>query len=483
MRGMLDCRLMAAVLAVSLVGVAAIAAEPAPAPGTPAAAPAKTNVAPAAAAPESTDPLDAIKQPTDWLKLGADLRLRQEYLDDATTMSDEVKNHEQDYSRFRARAWATITPADNLTINNRWTWEGRYWLQPEAAEGWQTSYIICDQLNLQVKNLFDSKSTLTVGRQDIIMNEGWLVLDGTPLDGSRTIFFDAIRLQMQLPDKKSSLDMSVLQTHQDPEAWFPAIGNTATYPNGHGEPSLVEQNEFGVIADYKYTVDKGTNFDAFYIYKNNDQELANGDQGEIHALGGRAEHAFNDNLSARAQGVYEFGNDRTPYTTPGRLNAWGATSRVTYAFKDTWDQKLGFDLEYLSGDDPGSQTNEGFDPLWGRWPQWSEMYANTWATETHGRPGEQTNLIRVGPNWEANPTKQLNLSAAYYALFAPEDANSGITADGNFRGNYFQAVAKYKFNSHLTGHLWGEYFFPGNFYSDSNQSEAVFLRVELNLTL
>ncbi len=35
--------------------------------------------------------------------------------------------------------------------------------------------------------------TATVGRQDIIEGVGWLVMDGTPLDGSRTVYFDAAR--------------------------------------------------------------------------------------------------------------------------------------------------------------------------------------------------------------------------------------------------------------------------------------------------
>ena len=37
-----------------------------------------------------------------------------------------------------------------------------------------------------------------IGRQDLFLGNGWLVGDGTPLDGSRTFYFDAIRATLPL---------------------------------------------------------------------------------------------------------------------------------------------------------------------------------------------------------------------------------------------------------------------------------------------
>ena len=40
----------------------------------------------------------------------------------------------------------------------------------------------------------------------------------------------------------------------------------------------------------------------------------------------------------------------------------------------------------------------------------------------------------------------------------------------------------YDFNAHVSGHLWLEYFIPGDFYA-SNASNAIFFRWELMFKL
>jgi len=80
----------------------------------------------------------------------------------------------------------------------------------------------------------------------------------------------------------------------------------------------------------------------------------------------------------------------------------------------------------------------------------------------------------------------LDLSANYYALFAPQsvptrEASATLFSNnGNFRGHFFQAVLKYKFSPHLSGHLWGECLFPGDYYA--NRDPMPFLRAEVALT-
>ena len=105
------------------------------------------------------------------------------------------------------------------------------------------------------------------------------------------------------------------------------------------------------------------------------------------------------------------------------------------------------------------------------------------AENVMNRVAPVTNLIRVGPSWEANPTQKLTLSAAYYGLFANDrNNNNGFLGNGYFRGQLITAVAKYKFNRYVSGHLWAEYLIPGDYYNEDNRDNAVFLRAELNLT-
>jgi hypothetical protein len=121
------------------------------------------------------------------------------------------------------------------------------------------------------------------------------------------------------------------------------------------------------------------------------------------------------------------------------------------------------------------------------------MY-NIYSYVQETRVGQTANLIRFGPTWTLTPMPKMDLSASYYLLLADQDkptrdlSNTGIigpspspfTGTGNDRGQYLQATLKYKFNQHLSGHLWSEFLFPGDFYV--NHSLITFLRAEVMLT-
>jgi hypothetical protein len=102
------------------------------------------------------------------------------------------------------------------------------------------------------------------------------------------------------------------------------------------------------------------------------------------------------------------------------------------------------------------------------------------------RIGQEANMQRFGPTWTITPLNKLDFSASYFAMFAPNDtatraANPALfSGDGNFRGHFTQAFLKYKFNAHVSGHLWSELFFPGDYYT--SRTTAYFLRAELYFT-
>jgi hypothetical protein len=105
------------------------------------------------------------------------------------------------------------------------------------------------------------------------------------------------------------------------------------------------------------------------------------------------------------------------------------------------------------------------------------------------RVADNSNLIRVGPGYSITPIKNLTYTIDYFALFADQSYNnSSATASnaslfnkgGNFRGHFLQTILKYKFNQHLSGHLWGELLFPGDYYT--SRQENAFFRAEILLT-
>jgi len=463
------------------------------------------TAAPAASAkaPESVPPLSSteqlikdIKNPVSWLNWGGDFRIRDEFFNNSTSLNEKDPLHEQNYLRFRARVWASIVPVKDLSINARLATESREYfdqsnsgLYNKGHTGLMFTYGILDNLNVQMRNIGDVL-TVTAGRQDIQLGDGWLVMDGTPRDGSSTLYFDAARLTFNLPEEKTVVDVIGIDQNARANAVIGTINN--------GNFGLCDQNEKGAIVYASNKLIKQANLDAYFMYKHDDRlnnapAIASGDDANIFTLGGRVSGAFmEDHLRYSAEGAYQFGEKSDPNLRDAQaangaerhLNSFGVNSRLVYAAKDKLDNQVGLYYEYLTGDNPNTKTDEAFDVLWGRFPRWSEDL-NIYGTPNEWRVGQIGNVHRFGPGWAITPLTNLTYSLNYYALWADQStdtraSNPALFANGGFRGHFLQTVLKYKFNAHLQGHLWYEILFPGEFYA--SREPMTFVRAELLFT-
>jgi hypothetical protein len=167
------------------------------------------------------------------------------------------------------------------------------------------------------------------------------------------------------------------------------------------------------------------------------------------------------------------------------LSAFGVNSRLSYLFNDEMANQVFLSYEFLSGDNPSTGNDEMFDVLWGRWPRWSELY-NIYSYIPETRVGQTANVWRLGPGYSINPTKRMNFSFNYNALFANqsvptrESVPTAFTQTGNFRGHYLQAILRYKFSEHMSAHLWSEFVFMGDYYVSKQM--MTFLRAEVLFT-
>src|SRR6185369_7786584 len=172
-----------------------------------------TNDASAAQQPESQteQAINSIKNPVDWLRWGGDFRIRDEYFDNFLTLSPQNQLHEQNYLRFRARLWTSIKPVEDVSFNARFVTEPREWLRPagyttfRGRSGFDETEGVLDTLNVQWRNILGQAATLTVGRQDIVWGDGWLLGDGTPYDGSWSYYLDSARLNYEFKEQHTTV--------------------------------------------------------------------------------------------------------------------------------------------------------------------------------------------------------------------------------------------------------------------------------------
>jgi hypothetical protein len=476
---------------------------------TPPAAPAPAAQpvpAPAPAAPQLSGydkwEKDA-KNPSPYFNWGADLRLRNEYLNNAITLNAGALRHEQDYFRFRERIWASVLPVTNLSVNTRLAMEQREWMKPSFASqygprsGFEERYGIIDNLYAKWGNIGGLPLTISAGRQDVQFGDPlnwWLVGDGTPGDGSWTFFLDSARVGYDAKELSTKFDVVYIYQNARPDAWMPVFGSSrSTMATPY---NLTEQNEQGLVFYLSNKSLEKAQIDGYFIYKHDDKELANGDNAEIYTVGAKVSGTPTKNWAYSMEAAYQGGSKQdstvvypTPQAQWRRISAYGFNGKVTYLCKDELNNQFTFAFEYLSGDDPTTtDRDEMFDVLWGRWPRWSELYIYSYIYETSGKVAQMNNLARVGPTWTSSPMKNTTFSATYNALFAPEESPTrrigpgaaAFSYDGNFRGHYMQAVLKHKFNDHISGHLWAECIWNGDFYA--NKDLMSFLRAEVLFT-
>jgi len=442
--------------------------------------------------------------PITW---GADVRLRNEYVNNALTLSDGGARHEQDYFRFRERIWVSAMPVTNVSVNLRLAAEEREWMKPSNAgqygyrSGFEERYGILDNANLKWNNIMDQPFSITAGRQDIALgdpDDWWLVLDGTPGDGSWTFFLDSIRTTYELKEAQTKVDVIYIYQNARPDEWIPTIGESSdnTSPLGKKPYYLTEQDEQGVILYLSNKSVKDMQIDGYFIYKHDDKQYANGDNANIYTIGSKITGTPAEHWSYSAEGAYQFGNKQDAMVGAAYVNsktdwreiaAYGGKLRVNYLFKDQMKNQVSLVGEFLSGDDPNTKgKDEMFDVLWGRYPRWTELGTWCYAAETAGKYLQMNNLGRVGLNWNVTPVKGLNFNAMYNALFAPEStptrtiAPTRFSNSGNFRGHYVQGILKYQWNKYVTTQVKGELLWEGDYYAQRDL--MTFLRTELTFS-
>jgi hypothetical protein len=416
---------------------------------------------------------EKIKEATPWLKLMADARLREIYAPNIIANDHHVEDPDWHFQRYRFRLGWTVTPHQDIDLNWRLVWEPRNYCEPGSTDDPVLNEALFDRFNIQWRKPFGLPVTATVGRQDIIFGNGWLVLDGTPLDGSRTIFFDAARLTWDFQDLKTKVDTIYIDQHADTDRWLRPFNDKDYYNH--------ESDERGAIV---YATNKSlekTQIDGYYIYKHDKRlrEVWTSRAADIHALGARVVHDIDEHWQARGEFAQEFG-----WIDGENLCAFGFNGRVTYKFNDKCKNALYFGYEFLQGDDEDTGTVEKFDVLWARWPRWSEGYGVYGIILESGRPADLGNYHRLNLGWKTQPMEQLTLQADYHLLFTDENnlSGGGYSNSGCVRGNLLAAKLSYQFTPHISGHLLAEVFFPGDYYTDGRNDVSGFFRYELTFS-
>ncbi len=183
--------------------------------------------------------------------------------------------------RFRTRAWAKLSAGANTDFVLGLANESRKLTTPHVALTMDETVIE----NLYLDHRFADGASIRIGRQNFSKGDGFILTDGSPLDGSRVAYFNAFDLGWT--SGKSRLDLLIIS---DPyrDQYLPRIHDRTK--------SLIEWDENALGLYWTGASCAKTTLDAYYFFKaeTGDTRALTARQGDrmFHTLGGRLTRDF-----------------------------------------------------------------------------------------------------------------------------------------------------------------------------------------------
>lgn len=408
-------------------------------------------------------------------KYGGSLRLRQELWENAFDL-DTLKDKNENFFRLRTSVWGQATIDKDYSAYLKLTNEARYFINSRTPSNnsFDEDEIVIDNLYADFKNLFKLPIDLRIGRQDFLFNygEGFLIMDGTPGDGSRTFYFNAVKAVWKI-NQNNSIDIVYL-SNPIRDTYLPSL-------YGANKRRLNTSDEQGFFVYGKSKITENLAIEPYYIYKKEDKFSATPEL-ELNTIGMRAVYKH-DAWRFRGEFAHQFGE------YDGGRDRRGSGGYIFAGRKyENINLKPEFDLGfiYLSGDKPSTTgKHEGWNPLFSRWPIYSELMVFTLVRETGkdaATPAYWTNMHIYRANVKLNFSANTNL-AVWYNYLRADQSTQGLNPamfsnKGKERGHLPQAMLNHKFTKNIDGYLLGEYFMPKNFYSNA-ANNALFFRWQL----
>jgi hypothetical protein len=407
------------------------------------------------------------------ISLPAEIRARQEVFIRSWHFADET---DRSWIRLRSRAGVRIAQdghAGVIMLNN----EHRHYLAPDGISfDWEE--IIIEHAYWRWQPRIDQR--VTIGRQDIVWPGGFLMLDGNPLVGSRSMYHNALRLQTGLladgpsAPGRDGLDLALIHNpKRDPLVLVDDMDRALCDADESALALRIVRSGWSLSLIHKAERDPDdilADLAISTIAVRRDGTL--GDTGAWHA-----------ELAAQHQDGFI-----APPATGGHSGAagWAAAAEgaARWSMGPPW-QLLG-GLFYYSG---SSNRLRPFRTPWGRWPKWSDLYVYTLIAEStpgrvHGGAWENIAAPHVTvsrPFGDGSVSRRLQGSVNATWLLAPEPG-------WEVRGLLTRTELKADFGPRWQGHLLWEMLVPGSFHDGRHGLPPMtrpvhFLRWQLVLSL
>jgi ribosomal protein L34 len=369
-----------------------------------------------------------------------------------------------DFIRTRARVWGEAWFRPNFKGMLQFNHERMDYRNCATCTD-RDREIVVENLYLEAFDLAGAPVGFRLGRQNLFYGDGFVICDGTPLDGSRTLYVNAALVTFAIPQWAADVFAA---SNREKDDYLPVIDDE--------HRPLVETDEC-VIGIYARTMpyrneSRTFTLEPYFIIK---RERTHEFDDRISTLGGRLV-VPRDHIRLRGEAAYQTGHRHPDYTLESEMeakniSAFGGTAYFDVMLDRWWNLEAGAGYVYLGGDDPKTHGKfEGWNPVLGRWPQWSELYIYTLIQETGIAYWQNIKFPMLRARLE--PRSGFVFDARVLWMYADRSdpgacqTSAEVSQPGSMkRGNLYALRFSYRVGAHVFGHLLFEHFAPGGYYN------------------
>jgi len=343
--------------------------------------------------------------------------------------------------------------------------------------------ILLDLAYVQMKEIFYSPLTLTIGRQDLLFGRGFIV-GWNPQDPqginqaeefTQIQSFDAIRATLDfnpwtLDFVYSKIAERSLNPEDDRDLYITNVNYKFAEYNAVAEGYYVGDFNRSTLSGSTGTFDEETN-----------------------TVGGRVQFDPISQMTLGAEMAYQFGETRNgTLLNPVRdREAWATDIFGEYRWDNVWKPMVGIQYVHLSGEGDLSSTTNSFSawngafrgPIYGWYHDYKEIYFAT-AFSSDQAAGQNQQHISVYGSMQ--PMEDLKLTAAYWYFWSDEDVHvtSGVQSSSTLDdeiGHEIDLAAIYSYTEDVTFTLMADWFIPGDMYNEPFDAVATQLVGEVKV--
>ncbi len=333
-----------------------------------------------------------------------------------------------------------------------------------------------DLAYVQMKEIFYSPLTLTIGRQDLWFGRGFIIGNNNTAwdqqgitqadEYSVTTAFDAARATLDfnpwtLDFVYSKIHEGSLNPEDDRDLYIANVNYKFAEYNAVAEGYYVGEFDRNTLAGSTGTFDEETD-----------------------TLGGRGQFDPISQITLGGELAYQFGETRNgSLASPVRdRGAWAADIFGTYRWDNTWKPELTLEYVHFSGEGNLSSTTEDFDGWNGLyrgrfWTAYADFREFVYATATGSDQSATLNNQFIQVKGALKPMEDLLLEGAFTYIWTDEDVHvtpgvqSSAVHDDQI-GYEIDLQVTYDYTEDVSFGLLTGWFVPGDFYSEPQDEIA-----------